>query len=83
MTTDGPLAVRADDLRLLLDSTLDNPLLVLHEGRVEVVAGEDRRGLEVVSREDFVRTAGKAEFSDQELERQAVALSATVGNLGA
>ncbi|GAA4445902.1 hypothetical protein ACFQV2_26175 [Actinokineospora soli] len=74
-------AVRAGDLRDLLDSDLPDPRLVLHEGRVEVVAGDDRRGLDVVSRDEFTRD--QAEFTDQDLEQRAAALSAVVANLGA
>lgn len=76
--------VRSGDLRKLLESELSDPVLVLRAGRVEVVAGEDRgkEGLELISRADLVGSTGQATFSDDDLERRAVALTATTDTLG-
>ncbi|UVS79813.1 hypothetical protein Actkin_03563 [Actinokineospora sp. UTMC 2448] len=82
MANEEPLTVHGGDLRELLDSDLPDPVLVLREGRVDVVAGADRAGLEVISRADLLRTTGQTEFTDDDLERQAAALTATTNNLG-
>jgi hypothetical protein len=84
MTTDRASTVHGQDLRRLLDSDLADPVLVLQEGRVEVVPGDerDRSGLEIVSRTEFVGRAGRTAFSDEELERQAAQLSTAVDELG-
>jgi hypothetical protein len=84
MTTDRVSTVQGQDLRRLLDSDLADPVLVLQEGRVEVVPGEgrERAGLEIVSRADFVSRAGRTTFSDEDLERQAAQLSTVVDELG-
>lgn len=78
----GP--VRGRDLRRLLDSDLPDPVLVLREGRAEVVpaAERERAGLEVVSREAFLRQAATTTFTDAELDRRATNLSSTVNRLG-
>lgn len=83
MSFDDTRTVSGRDLRRLLDSDLPNPILVLVEGRVEVVAGDRQgTGLEVVSREQFLHRAGQTEFTDAELDQQAATLSAAVDNLG-
>jgi hypothetical protein len=74
--------IQGQDLRRLLDSDLPDPALVLVEGRVEVVGADERTGLEVVTRAALVHNAGRSEFSDDELTRQAATLSAAVTNLG-
>jgi hypothetical protein len=82
MTSEDTRTVRGRDLRRLLDSDLPDPVLVLVEGRIEVVASADRQGLEVVTRDDFLRGAGGADLTDDELEQHAATLSATVDTLG-
>lgn len=83
MTSDDARTVRGRDLRQLLDSDLPDPTLVLVEGRVEVVAGDQEgAGLEIVSRETLLRRAGRSELTDMELEQHAATLSAAVDNLG-
>jgi hypothetical protein len=84
MTTDRTGSVQAPDLRRLLDSDLPDPVLVLSAGRAEVVAAGDREraGLEIISRAEFLRRAGRTSFSDAELELQAGQLSTAVDNLG-
>ncbi len=82
--TDGNPTVSGQDLRRLLDSDLSDPALMLHEGRIEVVAGADREraGLEVVSREELLRQAGTTTFTDDELDQQATRYTVAVDNLG-
>jgi|tagenome__1003787_1003787.scaffolds.fasta_scaffold20939651_2 hypothetical protein len=85
MAVDDTGTVNAEHLRRLLDSELPDPALVLIEGRVEVMdAGDDRRdgALEVISREEFLRRAGRADLGDPELERHAANLSAGVDHIG-
>jgi hypothetical protein len=84
MATDRIGTVHGQDLRRLLDSDLADPVLVLQEGRAEVVPGDgrDRSGLEIVSRAEFVGRAGRTTFSDEDLERQAARLSTAVDELG-
>jgi hypothetical protein len=84
MTIDRASAVHGQDLRRLLDSELPDPALVLHEGRVEVVAADDREraGLEIISRAELCRGTGQTSFTDAELEQQAAHLAAAVNNLG-
>ncbi|MGW5055617.1 hypothetical protein [Actinokineospora sp. NPDC004072] len=66
--------VSADDLRALLDSPLPDAVLVLREGRVEVAAGADRAGMEIITRADLLSTPNP---SDDDLERRAATLTAT------
>ncbi|MBB5960417.1 hypothetical protein FHS29_007041 [Saccharothrix tamanrassetensis] len=84
MTFDDTGTVHGRDLRRLLDSDLPDPILVLVEGRVEVVAAADGQGegLELITREEFLRRAGQTELTDAELEQHAAKLSAAVDNLG-
>jgi hypothetical protein len=84
MTTDRAGAVHGPDLRRLLDSELPDPVLVLHEGRAEVVAANDREraGLEIISRAELRRRAGRTSFTDAELEQHAAHLATAVNNLG-
>ncbi|BBX00566.1 hypothetical protein BST36_01480 [Mycolicibacterium moriokaense] len=80
--------ISPDDLRRLLRADEKDAVLVLVEGRIEVIgagklASEPYRGaLEVVSRDDLIRRVGEAP-SDQELSEQAVALDTAITELGA
>jgi hypothetical protein len=81
--------LRPDDLRHLLDSSLPDPRLVLVEGRLKVVTADDldtepyRGALLVVSRDELlVRTGGRPDLSDRELEQLAATLSVPVDELG-
>lgn len=84
MTTDSGGTVHGADLRRLLDSDLRDPVLVLAEGRPEVVASADRErsGLEIVSRAELIRRTGRSTFTDAELEQEATQLSTAVDHLG-
>ncbi len=73
--------VRGSDLRRLLESRLPDPVLVLVGGRIEVVAGGSD-GLELISREEFLRREGRTGFTDAELAQRAATLSSAVDNLG-
>ncbi|MCV7300970.1 hypothetical protein H7J93_15185 [Mycobacterium barrassiae] len=79
--------ISPDDLRRLLGADEKDAILVLVEGRIEVIgagklASEPYRGaLEIVSRDDLVRRVGE-EPSDLDLTSQAVALDTAVAELG-
>jgi len=79
--------ISPDDLRRLLGADEKDAVLVLVEGRIEVIgagklASEPYRGaLEIVSRDDLVRRVGE-EPSDFDLTEQAVALDTAVTELG-
>ncbi|MGE2688487.1 hypothetical protein [Mycolicibacterium pulveris] len=81
------MTISTDDVRGLLQTDADNAILVLVEGRTEVIgagqlASEKYRGaLEVVSREDLVARIG-TEPSERELTEQATILDAAVSELG-
>ncbi|MFC7448983.1 hypothetical protein [Rhodococcus daqingensis] len=52
------MTVKADDLRLLLDSSLSQPALVLEEGSIKVLSGDEvakRSSWVIVTLEDLVR----------------------------
>ncbi|WP_326545319.1 hypothetical protein QGN32_16055 [Mycolicibacterium sp. ND9-15] len=75
------------DVRGLLQSEEKNAVLVVIEGRVEVIgagrlASPDYRGaLEVVSRDDLVQRIGETP-SDREIDEQAAQLDTAVSELG-
>lgn len=79
--------ISAQDVRTLLQSDEKNAVLVVIEGRVEVIgagrlASADYRGaLEVVSRDDLVQRIGDAP-SDREIDEQAAQLDTAVSELG-
>jgi uncharacterized membrane protein len=76
--------VQRHHLRRLLDSDLQEPVLVLSEGHAEVVpaADQERAGFAVVSRTEFLHQAGKSTFTDAELDQQAITLSTSLAKLG-
>nr|WP_090343792.1 hypothetical protein [Mycolicibacterium malmesburyense]CRL74979.1 FAD-dependent pyridine nucleotide-disulfide oxidoreductase [Mycolicibacterium malmesburyense] len=79
--------ISTEDVRTLLQSEERNAVLVVVEGRVEVIgsgrlASEDYRGaLEVASRDDLVQRIGETP-SDREIEEQAAQLDTAVSELG-
>ncbi|OBG23955.1 hypothetical protein A5765_18115 [Mycolicibacterium celeriflavum] len=79
--------ISAEDVRALLRSDEKDPVLVVVEGRVEVIgagrlASTDYRGaLEVVSRDDLVKRIGETP-SDREIDEQAAQLDTAVSELG-
>ncbi|MGU3583984.1 hypothetical protein ACLBYD_12495 [Rhodococcus sp. C26F] len=77
----------ATDLRELLDSTLDDPALVLEEGWFRVVGGQEltdqNRPLLVITREDLRKQLPQdRNYEESDLEMQAGVLDSTVANLG-
>ncbi|EKF22428.1 putative fAD-dependent pyridine nucleotide-disulfide oxidoreductase [Mycolicibacterium hassiacum DSM 44199] len=80
--------IATDHLRALLQSAERDPVLVVIEGRAEVIAAgrlaaEEYRGaLEVVTREELVRRIGESP-SERELDEQAALLDTAISELGA
>ena len=80
--------ITADDVRRLLAAGDPDAVLVLIEGRTEVVPAADldtdpyRGALRVASREELMARAGGAELSERELAEHAANLDAAVTNLG-
>ena len=81
------MTISTDDVRRLFRSDEADSVLVLVEGRTEVVgasrlASEEYRGaLEVISRDDLVSRIGD-DPSDHELAEQAALLDSAVNELG-
>ena len=81
------MTISTDDVRRLLASEAADAVLVLVEGRTEVIpasrlASDDYRGaLEVISRDDLVKRLGDAP-SQHDLAEQAALLDTAVSELG-
>jgi hypothetical protein len=81
------MTISTDDVRRLFRSDEADSVLVLVEGRTDVVgagrlASDEYRGaLEVISRDDLVSRVGD-DPSDHELAEQAALLDSTVNELG-
>jgi delta 1-pyrroline-5-carboxylate dehydrogenase len=81
------MTISTDDVRRLLQTDVPDSVLVLLEGRTEVVgasqlASEQYRGaLEVVSRDDLVKRLGDAP-SEHDLAEQAALLDTAISELG-
>jgi hypothetical protein len=81
------MTISIDDVRRLLRSDERDSVLVLVEGRTEVIgagrlASEQYRGaLEVVSRDDLVKRLGDAP-SEHDLAEQAALLDSAISELG-
>jgi hypothetical protein len=79
--------ITTDDVRRLLDAEQKDAVLVLIEGRIEVIgagqlASESYRGaMEVVSREELAERVGESP-SEHELAEQAATLDTAVSELG-
>lgn len=82
------MVVSADDVKRLLQDDDPQAMLVLIEGRTEVIKPRDvdspqyRGALQVVSRDDLIKRTGGAELSDHDLAEQAALLDSTVSELG-
>jgi hypothetical protein len=82
------MTVTPDDVRALLSDDDPTAVLVLVEGRTEVVPADkldtaDYRGaLLIASRDDVIDRTDGAEPSEHELAEQAAALNAEIDNLG-
>ena len=81
------MTISTDDVRRLLAAEAADAVLVLVEGRTEVIpvsrlASDDYRGaLEVISREELVKRLGDAP-SEHDLAEQAALLDMAVSELG-
>jgi replication-associated recombination protein RarA len=81
------MLISADDVKQLL-AAQDDAVLVLIEGRTEVIAQAEtdspqyRGALQIVSRADLIKRTGGADISDHELAEQAAILDSTVSELG-
>lgn len=81
------MTISTDDVRRLLQNEDKGAILVLVEGRTEVIgagqlASEKYRGvLEVVSREDLISRVGQ-DPSERELTEQASILDSAVSEMG-
>ncbi len=82
------MTVSVDDVRRLLSADDPKALLVLLEGRTEVVSPDqldsaDYRGaLRVAAAEEIIERTGGTDLSERELAEQAENLDAAVRNLG-
>jgi hypothetical protein len=81
------MTISIDDVRRLLQSDEPDSVLVLVEGRTEVIgagrlASEQYRGaLEVISRDDLMKRLGDAP-SEHDVAEQAALLDTAVSELG-
>jgi hypothetical protein len=82
------MTVTPDDVRALLSDDDPTAVLVLVEGRTEVVPAEsldtaDYRGaLRIASRDDVIDRTDGEEPSEHDLAERAAALNAEIDNLG-
>jgi hypothetical protein len=82
------MIVTPDDVKRLLQADDPEAVLVLIEGRTEVISQREtdspqyRGALQVVSRDELVKQVGGTELSDHDLAEQAARLDATVSELG-
>ena len=80
--------ISAGDVRRLLEHDDPEAVLVLIEGRIEVVSPrqtdspEYRGALQVISRDDLLQRIGAQDLSDRVIEEQAAILETTVAELG-
>ncbi|MDT5049450.1 MAG: hypothetical protein QOG75_5348 [Mycobacterium sp.] len=81
------MTISTDDMRRLLQSELPDAILVLVEGRTEVIgagqlASEPYRGaLEVISRDDLMKRLGDAP-SEHDVAEQAALLDTAISEMG-
>jgi hypothetical protein len=79
--------IATDDVRALLDAADEDAVLVVVEGRAEVISGraldsdQYRGALQVITREDLGARVG-AQPSDHDLAEQAAQLDSTVSEMG-
>lgn len=77
------MTITAEQLRLLFDSDLPDPHLVIEEGEARVAPSpEGDRGLVAASRADLLAQLGGRRPSDEELEHLAARLDTAVTNQG-
>lgn len=79
--------ISTDDVRRLLEADEKDAILVVVEGRAEVIgagqlaSAEYRGALEVVARDDLIQRIGESP-SDREITEQATLLDTAVSELG-
>jgi hypothetical protein len=82
------MLITPDDVKQLLQDDDPEAVLVLIEGRTEVISQREtdtpqyRGALHVVSRDELVTQIGGRELSDHDLAEQAARLDATISELG-
>ena len=82
------MSIAADDVRRLLSAGDADAVLVLIEGRTEIIPAEEltspayRGALRVASRDEVIARTGTVDLSDHELAEQAESLDVAVRNLG-
>ncbi|MDX1887730.1 hypothetical protein [Mycolicibacterium sp. 120270] len=83
------MLITSDDVKQLLESDDPEAVLVLIEGRVEVITPREiespqyRGALQVVSRDELIKRTDGADLCQRDLEEQAALLDSTVSELGA
>lgn len=82
------MTVSTEDVRALLSSKQSDAVLVLIEGRTEVVtpaeldSAEYRGALQIATRDQLIARTGGSELSNHELAEQAEELDSALRNLG-
>jgi len=82
------MIISTDVVKQLLQDDDPEAVLVLIEGRAEVISRRDteapqyRGALQIISRDDLIKRTGGAELSDHDLAEQAALLDMTVSELG-
>lgn len=82
------MTISTDDVRRLLRAEENDAILVLVEGRTDVIGAgqlatqEYRGALQVVSRDDLVHRLGGTDPSQHELAEQAATLDAAISEMG-
>jgi hypothetical protein len=82
------MTISPDNVRQLLEDESPDAVLVLIEGRAEVISQSEsdsdayRGALQVVSRDDLLQRIGGADLSDRLIGEQAAILDTTVSELG-
>jgi bifunctional DNA-binding transcriptional regulator/antitoxin component of YhaV-PrlF toxin-antitoxin module len=82
------MTISPDDVRRLVGASEPDAVLVLIEGRPEVIpaaaadSDEFRGALTIATREQLIERVGSAELSAHELTEQAASLDAMISNLG-
>ncbi|MFC9788906.1 hypothetical protein [Rhodococcus sp. NPDC127528] len=81
------MTVTADDLRMLLDSSVDTPTLVLEEGSIRILTGADaaqRSSWVVITREDLRRELPDGDKpTEHDLVEKAAMLDELISSPGA
>jgi hypothetical protein len=82
------MVISTDVVKQLLQADDPEAVLVLIEGRAEVINQRDtgspqyRGALQIISRDDLIKRTGGAELSEHDLAEQAALLDMTVSELG-